>query len=55
MRSGEFAVVDRGWDGPFFWCFDGLVVRAPGVDNMTTALADLYESGNFREALNRLE
>jgi hypothetical protein len=121
VQSGEFAVVDRGWDGPFyrvrtsvfdvtfmvgggerpetvenvdaeirlpdgsrwsvtvftlaeverlmsawartgeygggsyFWCFGGLVVRDPGVDNITIALADLYQSGNFREALNCLD
>ncbi|WP_328649105.1 hypothetical protein OHS58_18030 [Amycolatopsis sp. NBC_00348] len=121
MEAGEFAVIDQGWDGPFYrvrtsvfevtfmvgggerieavenvdaevrlpdgsrwsatiftlaeverlmsewaetgeygggghlWCSDGLIVGAPGLDHMIIALAGLYQSGDFRDALNRLD
>jgi len=48
-RTGEYG------GGSHFWCFDGIVVRHPGVDNMTAALADLHQSGNLRNALNCLD
>ena len=48
-RTGEYG------GGSYFWCVDGLVVRDPGVDNMTTALADLHQDGNLRNALNCLD
>jgi hypothetical protein len=41
--------------GSYFRCFDGLIVRDPGVVNMTRALADLHRDGDLRDALNRLD
>jgi hypothetical protein len=48
-RTGEY-----GGDS-YFWCFDGLIVREPGVENMITALGNLHRSGNLCDALKRLD
>jgi hypothetical protein len=48
-RTGEYG------GGSYFWCFDGLVVRDPGVGNMTSALADLHQGENLRNVLKCLD
>ncbi|MFF9839321.1 hypothetical protein [Streptomyces sp. NPDC013740] len=40
--------------GRFFWCSDGLIVRDPGIDNMTRVLAGLLDTGDFTQVLQRL-
>ncbi|MFF2571019.1 hypothetical protein [Streptomyces sp. NPDC058084] len=39
--------------GRFFWCSDGLIVRDPGIDNMTQLLAGLLDTGDFTQILQR--
>ncbi|MEK0098494.1 hypothetical protein WDA79_08290 [Streptomyces sp. A475] len=41
--------------GRCFWCSDGLVVRDPGIDNMTQVLVGLLDSGDFTQVLQRLD
>jgi hypothetical protein len=41
--------------GRYFWCSDGLIVRDPGVDNMTQVIAGLLDSGEFDQILQRLD
>ncbi|MFE2276736.1 hypothetical protein ACFXAE_05580 [Streptomyces sp. NPDC059454] len=41
--------------GRYFWCSDGLIVRDPGIDNMTRVLAGLLETGDFTQVLQRLD
>jgi hypothetical protein len=48
-RTGEA----RG--GRYFWCSDGLIVREPGIDNMTQVLVGLLDDGNFTHVLQRLD
>ncbi|MEU0941597.1 hypothetical protein ABZ379_02220 [Streptomyces canus] len=42
-------------DGRFFWCSDGLIVRDPGVDNMTRVLVGLLDTGDVECILQRLD
>ncbi|MEV8092466.1 hypothetical protein [Streptomyces nigra] len=48
-RTGE------ALDGRYFWCSDGLIVREPGIDNMTQVLAGLLDDGEFTDVLQRLD
>ncbi|MFJ5886601.1 hypothetical protein [Kitasatospora cineracea] len=41
--------------GRYFWCSDGLIVRDPGIDNMTQVLAGLLDDGDFTQILQRLQ
>lgn len=41
--------------GRYFWCSDGLIVRDPGIDNMTQVLAGLLDAGDFTQVLQRLD
>nr|WP_202495616.1 hypothetical protein [Streptomyces sp. SID4982] len=49
QRTGE----ESG--GRYFWCSDGLIVRDPGIDNMTQVLAGLLDEGDFTQVLQRLD
>nr|WP_267717253.1 hypothetical protein [Streptomyces sp. CoH17] len=49
VQTGE----DLG--GRYFWCSDGLIVREPGIDNMTQVIAGLLDSGEFEQVLQRLD
>ena len=40
--------------GRYFWCSDGLIVRDPGVDNMTQVITGLLDAGEFDEVFQRL-
>ncbi|MFE7485212.1 hypothetical protein [Streptomyces sp. NPDC057552] len=48
-RTGE------EFGGSYFWCSDGLMVREPGIDNMTQVFADLLDAGDFTKILQRLD
>ncbi|MEU6356935.1 hypothetical protein ABZ896_47845 [Streptomyces sp. NPDC047072] len=52
MEKGERTGEDL--DGRYFWCSDGLIVRDPGVDNMTQVITGLLDSGDFPCILQRL-
>ncbi|MFF8478637.1 hypothetical protein [Streptomyces sp. NPDC015414] len=41
--------------GRYFWCSDGLIVRNPGISNMTRILTGLRENGELTQILQRLE
>ncbi|WP_020117187.1 hypothetical protein [Streptomyces canus] len=41
--------------GRYFWCSDGLIVRDPGIDNMTQVLSGLLDSGDFSQILQRID
>ncbi|MFE5868443.1 hypothetical protein ACFQ6V_07275 [Streptomyces roseifaciens] len=41
--------------GRYFGCSDGLIVRDPGIDNMTQVLAGLLDAGDFTQVLQRLD
>jgi hypothetical protein len=42
-------------EGRYFWCSDGLIVRDPGISNMTQVLTGLIESDEFTRILHRLD
>lgn len=48
-RTGE------ALDGRYFWCSDGLIVRDPGIDNMTQVLVGLLDDGDLTQVLQRLD
>lgn len=41
--------------GRYFWCSDGLIVRAPGIESMSGVIAGLLDSGEFSQFLQRLD
>ncbi|EHN78567.1 hypothetical protein SMCF_1913 [Streptomyces coelicoflavus ZG0656] len=41
--------------GRYFRCSDGLIVRDPGISNMTQVLTGLIESDEFTQILHRLD
>jgi hypothetical protein len=41
--------------GRYFWCPDRLIVRDPGISNMTQVLTGLIESDEFTQILHRLD
>ncbi|MFC8393597.1 hypothetical protein [Streptomyces sp. NPDC057238] len=42
-------------EGRCFWCSDGLIVRDPGIDNITQVLTGLLDCGDFAQVLHRLD
>ncbi|WP_406384424.1 hypothetical protein [Streptomyces sp. NBC_01618] len=48
-RTGE------SLNGRYFWCSDGLIVRDPGIDNITHVLTGLLDCGDFTQVLQRLD
>ncbi|MFE2165415.1 hypothetical protein ACFXB3_10120 [Streptomyces sp. NPDC059447] len=41
--------------GRYFWVSDGLIVRDPGIENMTHVIAGLIETDEFCSFFQRLE
>ncbi|MCY0950635.1 hypothetical protein [Streptomyces sp. H27-S2] len=41
--------------GRYFWVSDGLIVRDPGIDNMTHVIAGLIEADEFSAIFQRFE
>ncbi|MFE2915391.1 hypothetical protein ACFXI0_17235 [Kitasatospora indigofera] len=48
-RSGE------ALGGRYFRCSDGLIVRDPGLDNMTQVITGLLDGGDFEQILQCLD
>lgn len=46
---------DEALGGRYFWVSDGLIVRDPGIDNMTQVIAGLIDNGEFSEVFQRLD
>ncbi|WP_395358011.1 hypothetical protein ACHGLA_00240 [Streptomyces sp. YH02] len=44
-----WAGTDEALGGRYFWVSDGLVVRDPGIDNMTDVIAGLIGNGELSE------
>ncbi|MCX5206060.1 hypothetical protein OG897_32170 [Streptomyces sp. NBC_00237] len=42
-------------NGRYFWVSDGLIVRDPGINNMTGVIAGLIETGDFSEIFQRID
>ncbi|MDH6609280.1 hypothetical protein M2164_004915 [Streptomyces sp. SAI-208] len=53
MRSRQRT--EEGLGGRYFWCSDGLIVRDPGIDNMTQVLIGLLDAGDFAQGLQRFD
>jgi peptide methionine sulfoxide reductase MsrA len=51
----RWSQTDEELGGRCFWCADGLIVRAPGIDDMTQVLAGLLETDDFTQVLQRLD
>ncbi|MEU3983798.1 hypothetical protein AB0F77_27580 [Streptomyces sp. NPDC026672] len=51
----RWAASGEALGGRYFWCSDGLIVRDPGISNMTQVLIGLIENGEFTQILQRLE
>ncbi|WP_395361953.1 hypothetical protein ACHGLA_19955 [Streptomyces sp. YH02] len=49
-----WAETDEALGGRYFWVSDGLIVRDPGIDNMTDVIAGLIENGEFSEIFQRV-
>ncbi|MGW4234951.1 hypothetical protein ACWEF9_37755 [Streptomyces sp. NPDC004980] len=45
---------DEALGGRYFWVSDGLIVRDPGIDNMTGVIAGLIENGEFSEIFQQV-
>ncbi|MFE5243888.1 MULTISPECIES: hypothetical protein [unclassified Streptomyces] len=45
---------DEALGGRYFWVSDGLIVRDPGIGNMTDVIAGLIENGEFSEIFERV-
>ncbi|MGW2770751.1 hypothetical protein [Streptomyces sp. NPDC001275] len=41
-------------DGSYFYCWDGLIVRDPGIPAMVRAIDDLVATGDYESALRPL-
>ncbi|MGW0574350.1 hypothetical protein [Streptomyces tauricus] len=50
-----WAGTDEALGGRYFWVSDGLIVRDPGIDNMTQVIAGLIENDEFSTVFQRLE
>lgn len=48
-----WAGTDEALGGRYFWVSDGLIVRDPGIDNMTDVIAGLIKNGEFAEIFQR--
>ncbi|MEV6549820.1 hypothetical protein AB0M57_14095 [Streptomyces sp. NPDC051597] len=55
ILMNRWATAGETQGGRYFWCSDGLIVRDPGISNMTQVLAGLIENGEFTRILDRLE
>ncbi|MEU0431892.1 hypothetical protein ABZ153_09635 [Streptomyces sp. NPDC006290] len=62
ITLGQVEVIMARWaesgealGGRYFWCSDGLIVRDPGISNMTQVLTGLIESDEFTQILHRLD
>lgn len=44
-----WAATDEALGGRYFWVSDGLIVRDPGIDNMTDVIAGLIGNGELSE------
>ncbi|TXL83080.1 hypothetical protein [Streptomyces sp. IB2014 016-6] len=53
MRT--WAGTDEALGGRYFWVSDGLIVRDPGIDNMTKVIAGLIENDEFSDIFQRLD
>ncbi len=53
MEKGSRTGEDLG--GRYFWCYDGLIVRDPGIDNIIQVLIGLLDEGDFSQILQRLD
>ncbi|MER6218882.1 hypothetical protein [Streptomyces sp. NPDC001674] len=49
-----WAGTDEALGGRYFWVSDGLIVRDPGIDNMTGVIAGLIENGELSEIFQRV-
>ncbi|MFD4899422.1 hypothetical protein [Streptomyces sp. NPDC058411] len=49
-----WAGTDEALGGRYFWVSDGLIVRDPGIDNMTDVIAGLIENGEFPEIFQQV-
>lgn len=49
-----WAGTDEALGGRYFWVSDGLIVRDPGIDNMTAVIAGLIGSGELSEIFQRV-
>ncbi|MFC8176758.1 hypothetical protein [Streptomyces sp. NPDC057325] len=49
-----WAGTDEALGGRYFWVPDGLIVRDPGIDNMTGVIAGLIKNGEFSEIFQRV-
>ncbi|MFH8491982.1 hypothetical protein [Streptomyces longisporoflavus] len=49
----RWAGTDEALGGRYFWVSDGLIVRDPGIENMTDVIAGLIENGEFSEIFQR--
>ncbi|MEU2679028.1 hypothetical protein ABZ638_19305 [Streptomyces sp. NPDC007107] len=49
-----WAEADEALGGRYFWVSDGLIVRDPGIDNMTDVIAGLIENGEFPEIFQQV-
>lgn len=62
MTLGQVEAIMARWaesgealGGRYFWSPDGLIVRDPGIGNMTRVLTGLLETGEFTQILHRLD
>ncbi|MEV6957567.1 hypothetical protein [Streptomyces sp. NPDC051183] len=50
-----WAGTDEALGGRYFWVSDGLIVRDPGIGNMTQVIAGLIETDEFSSIFQRLD
>jgi hypothetical protein len=55
ILMNRWATSGEALGGHYFWCSDGLIVRDPGISNMTRVLTGLIENGEFTQILHRLD
>ncbi|MFF8574067.1 hypothetical protein ACF07F_15615 [Streptomyces sp. NPDC015237] len=49
-----WAGTDEALGGRYFWVSDGLIVKDPGIENLTAVIAGLIENGEFSEIFQRV-
>ncbi|RKS09150.1 hypothetical protein DFP74_4879 [Nocardiopsis sp. Huas11] len=54
-RMAEDAETGESLDGRYFWRADSLIVRDPGVGDMTRVLAGLIDFGDLTRVLRRVD
>jgi hypothetical protein len=52
---GSWSDTGEAQGGRYFYCSDGLIVRDPGLQAMTEAIAGLIDSGEFDQVFQRLD